>query len=206
MITNLSDFIKPVNDNPENLLKGVVTPYDQKFNRKTEDGFSLFEIINNESLKSRFNKFVFPEFRIMDNGEIFMSPVKRVIQTLHEYYIKWMVLDDKFAPSHDHDYPYVNVPRNGYLVKIVIPVLTENPNDFDIEYICDINNIQTNIYDSINNINQPKVIDASQNAINVDIKEELGIEPFDPSLYPDFFKIISDKKRFSDKYLQHIFE
>lgn len=200
MITNLADFMKPVEEN-ENSLKGVVTPYDQKFRRKEKDGFTLFEIIQNDALKERFAKNIFPEFQIMENSEIFMEPTKRIIQTMHEYYIKWFILDENFVPSHDHDYPYVNVPKKGYLVKIVIPRLSDNPieNECVIEYACDINNIEAYTCDSIHDINR-------QESINVDMKEDLQLEAFDCTKYPEIYKLVTNKQDFFKKYLSHIFD
>ena len=202
MITNLSQFINQNNDNEDNKLTGVVTPYDQKFKRKEKDGFTIFEIIEDETLLNTFSRNVFPDIVKMNNGEIFMSPTKKIIQTLHEYYIKWFLLDKNFHISHDHDYPYVNIPKDGYLMKIVIPKLSEYPDDFEIEYICDINNIQTQIDNSINNITH---ID-SQNSIDVDTKELLTIENFDPTKYPKIYELLINKKDFFNKYLTFIYE
>lgn len=202
MQQDLMGFMKPA-DNKKSLMDYVVTPYNQKFNRKEKDGFSLFDIIENESLLKRFSRYTFPEFQKMDNGNIFMQPTKKVIQTLHEYYIKWMVLDNNFTPSHDHDYPYANVPKSGYLIKIVIPNLHDNPldNTFTIEYACDINNIVTRSFDSINNIDR-----TNQNSINVDMKEDLEIEPFDPAMYPKIYELVLNIKEFFKLYLSDVIE
>lgn len=205
MITNISSFIKHTETNENmNSLKGVVTPYDQKFNRKEKVGFTLNEIVNNESLRDRFVTNSFPIFQVMENGEIFMDPVKRIIQTIHEYYIKWIILDDAFIPSHDHDYPFVNIPKSGYLMKVIIPKLYDNPieNDFSVEYVCDINNIQTETSDSLNN-NQ---VIQNHNVVDVNMNEILTIEEFNATVYPKVATLIMNKNEFFKEYLLNIFD
>ena len=202
MITNLSSFMKPMT-NEENSLKGVVTPYDQKFNRKEENGFTLTEIVTNDVLYNKFIKNTFPNIQIMENGEMFMDPSKRIIQTLHEYFIKWIILGEDFKPSHDHNYPYVGIPKTGYLMKIVIPKLSDNPfeNNFTVEYLCDINNIQTRMDDSISNIDA-----SNQTSVNVDMNENMTVESLNERRYPAVCKLLSDKDEFIRNYLMDVFE
>ena len=201
-INNLSSFIKPVeNKNTENSLKGVVTPLNQTYHKSNNSlTYDLLEIINNEDLLAKFRNYTFPRIEKTSDNTLFIVPTKRVISSLENMYIKWLVLDENHQPMSNHNYPMVPLPKKGYLMKIVLPVTSEDPSDFMIEYLVDYHNIPIQIISGVNNITQVQS-SLGQSSIQVNKDDTLSVELFDMSRYPEVTNLIMNKNEFFKNYL-----
>lgn len=206
---NLLNYIKPKQDPTglRNSLDGLgVTPFNQNFNNSEERGFNLLQILNDESLLAKFQRFTFPKVETMSDGCMFINPRKHVITPTENQYIKWLIFNTDFSPVHDHNYPMTRLPKNGYMMKITIPILSENPDEFQIEYIIDYHNIQVDVSNSINNISQIQNSDDRQITVQVNAQNELNIKEYMLGVYPEIDSLISDKKLFFETYASDALE
>ena len=180
---------------PLTSLKGfVVTPEMQKSMIK-EETLDLFEICDKKEIMNKFDQYTFPELLKMDSGEIFFNPHKSVRDTTTAFCIKWLVFDKDFNPIHGHDYPMVRLPLECYLMKIVIPLMTEMINDFGIEYLIDIRNIDI-IRNETQSITEEQFSDATV----------LRIRPFDFESFPKIKELMDDKLLFFRRYVKDAIE
>lgn len=115
---DMTKFIIGRDKKPKASLEGlVVTPYFQKFGRNENDGFSIKEIIQSKDFLYRFDPNEFPSIEITGCGEVFFTPIKKVITTTESYFIKWFSLTKEFKIQHDHTYNYARLDKDGYLMK-----------------------------------------------------------------------------------------
>ena len=127
----------------------LVTPYQQQFGRKENSCLSLKTICKDTAILQRFPPYEFPDFDLTTDGNVFIQPMKHIIQTLEDYYIKWIpgkyTENEGFLPSHDHAYPYVPVTEDQWLMKVVIQRLDlqAGMNTFEVQYLTQISKIQT---------------------------------------------------------------
>ena len=175
-------------------LRGVVTPYTQTYHKQDSGGFDLLEIVNSD-MKDRFKKDTFPKIFTTSDGTIFINPVKNVKTTMENYFVKWIVLDTEYNPVRNHDYPVVPLPKKGYLMKVNIPITSDNPSEFVVEYVMDYHNIQI---ETINSIAHSTL---SGNDIDVEKTESLYVQPYEPTKHVEVLKLITDNEFFS-KYLK----
>lgn len=189
---DMRKYMTVVKNNPTNSLKGVVTPNDQLLRKKSSGGLTLKEIIYDNSILCKFPNYTFPQIRIMDNGNMFMDPRKRMISNMHEYRIKWFVLNEQFEISHDHDYPFVPIPSKGYLMKISVPITSLEKQEYQIDYIIDINHIHTEVVES--------------KTENGTTESELQLPECNFQMYPSVYELVSDNQEFFNKYLIDIVE
>ena len=203
---DIINHIKPADSNNgiHTSLNGVVvTPFNQNYRKQESRGFDLIEILNNENVLSQFKKHTFPSIEKTSTGNIFITPVKRVMSSTENYCIKWLIFNKDFTPVHNHNYPMVPLPANGFLMKIVVPI-TKQLDDFIIEYIVDYHNIQVQFENSIANVTQveSQVIDG-QNSIQVSQNSKMVIV-FDISEYSEIMKLVSNRTEFFNNYLSDI--
>ena len=144
------NYTKKEDDVSSNIIKGVITPYDQVFKKKPSTGFSLSEVLENENISKNFDQFTFPKIISTDDEKQWIDSVAHIISPNGERYVKWLIFNKDKKPVHDHNYPMTNIPDDGYLVKITIPVMKENPREFIVDYIIDLNDIHFNIESTIN--------------------------------------------------------
>ena len=180
-----------------NQLKGVVTPFSQKYHRSDSSGFELEEIVNGDMIK-RFKKDTFPKVEKMSNGNLFIQPTKHVMSTTENYYVKWLVLDSSYQPTHNHDYPMVELPKNGYIVRISVPITPEKTPQFMINYVIDYHNIQIDSMNSLGNVEQ------DQSPYQA-IREETVVVRFNINEHLPLLNLISNREEFFSKYLNDIY-
>jgi hypothetical protein len=208
-INNLSNFIKPVDtmNKVENSLKGVVTPFNQTYH-KSEDsmGFDIIEIIDDEKMLSRFDRYTFPHIEKTSDGTLFITPTKRVLTSTENYYVKWLVLNEEFQPLSNHNYPMLPLPKNGYLMKIVLHVTSDNPTEFIIQYVVDYHNIGIQTVSGVNGISQVQSSFSGQSSIEVDKADSISVKTIDISRIPQIMSMINDKESFFKEYLQDMID
>lgn len=185
-----------IHDNNKNTLKGVVTPENQTTKKFSKDKLELKEIVTKEDILSKFELFTFPDFFIMESGEMFMDAKKKIISNIHDIRVKWFILNEKFEISHDHDYPYVSVPETGYLMRISIPITSIENHEFVIDYIVDINNVEFKFNDLIQN-NEDNINDKLRIPDFDTIKCNINFEVL-------YNKLFADKDTFFNEYLSDI--
>lgn len=205
---NLLNYITPKQegDGVKRTLDGVVvTPFTQTFNVSENIGLDIMDILNDESKISKFPRFTFPKIEVMTNGEMFINPCKWVVMPTGNYYIKWLIFNKDFTPVHDHHYPATRLPKEGYMMKVIVPVLSENPDEFQIEFVVDYHNIHVEISNSIENISQIQS-STQQTSVQVSTQNGLSIEGYMLGKYPEIDSLISDKKLFFDTYIKDVMD
>ena len=187
------------NNSFANPLKGVVTPFTQKYRRTDSVGFQLSEILDGEMWK-RFKKNTFPKVEKTSDGKMFIQPRKHVMSTMENHHVKWLVLTTDYKPVHDHNYPMVQLPKNGYIMKVVIPITSEKLSEFMIEYVIDYNNIQIESINTIGNIK-----DKTQEIFQMTRDENISIK-FNIDNHRPVLELISNREEFFSKYLSDAVE
>ena len=186
------------NSNPDNLLKGVVTPLKQSMGRMNGEGFSLDKIYENQELLSMFKKNEFPRFERTADG-LFFEPIGKVISTIHTYYVKWFSLNKDFEISHDHNYQFTRIIPNGYLMKVSVPRMSDQISDYEINYVIPVDNIQAIPF--YGKVQSERTIDTTSEPTS-----QYAIPQFDISMYPQLMGLLSDKESFITNYLSDILE
>ena len=208
---NISNFTVPATrqNSVKTSLDGmVVTPFNQNFNKSDDNGFDLSTIINDERIMSKFQRNTLPRIEIMTDGGMFINPRKYVIGPNENYYIKWLVFNKNFEPVNDHNYQMTRIPKNGYMMKIVIPNIYEKLDDieFVIEYVIDINNIKFEVSNTIGDISPLQSISDEQTSIHVTTENNLYFKSYTLGEYKEIDKLILDKKSFFEKYVRDVLD
>ena len=195
----LNNKVNRTNKNP-----GFVTINEQK--RLCLKGLSLRDIIIKNGTNYNFKPYLFPEFNVMTNGDIFFDPCVSIINVSRREFVKWFVLDKQWNISHDNSYNFVRLPKEGYMMKISIPIVSDTIESFEVEYVVDITNI--NIIESFE---VEHVVDIDTNhifALNdphlMEVDSLNTIESIDVTKYPEFIELINDTTSFIKKYLTDI--
>lgn len=200
--------IKPVRvEELTNSLKGVVTPYQQKYMKADKDGFDLMSILDDEILKNKFPRYTFPQIEKTSDGTCFIVPTKHVISTTDNFYVKWLILDEKYQPVSNHNYPMVPLPKKGYLMKVMLYVTSPNPTDYAIVYLEDFHNIHVQSILSMNGMSQVQSSQVeNQSFIQANEDDKMMIQPFDLSHHPGITTLLSDRSEFFKKYLSDMID
>lgn len=127
----------------------------------------------------------------------FIEPVTSFKTGGIKTYVKFLILDKNFIPIHGHDYAFVKLPTEGYLMRILLNNKTDKElsEDFIINYVIDINNITVVSSREIN----------TQSGVNelstIEIKAfENIIDSYDERI----FSLLSNKDVFFKTYLKDI--
>lgn len=128
----------PPQEEKHNILKGAVTPDIQKMHGRNV--MSLSEIITNEELKKKFEMNTFPKIEKTTSGWFF-SPINHSIFNMHQTYMKWFSLTKDGVIPHDHAYDFARLNMDGYLLKVSVPMLSNQITDFQVDYLVNTNSI-----------------------------------------------------------------
>jgi hypothetical protein len=105
--------------------------------------YNLIDIIRSEELITNFPKNYLPEVT-ETSDEIFILTAKTDMTggSANAKILKFLILDKDLKPVHWHDYQYAPMPRDGYLMRISVPVIqTDNANEFKIDYLINIQHV-----------------------------------------------------------------
>jgi hypothetical protein len=184
---------KPVMGNiGDNTFRGIVTPHMQQMRKMHKENYTIQDVISNPEFRNKFPQSEFPKLEQTAEG-IFFQPITRVVSTTHVFYVKWFSLDSEFNISHDHNYQYVRIIPNGYLMKVSVPRTSDSISDFEVNYVTPVNAIQ--VSETINK------------ALQEDASEEYNVQKFDPNAYPVLVsQLFVDSKNFIDVYLTDILD
>ena len=206
---NSSKYINHVQKedmNPNNVV--LCTPDIQKNYSTSNTGIELdlFKLIHDEKMIKKFENLTFPEFRVMTNGSIFIDPAKKIISPGVEMYIKWLVLDKNMVPVSDCNYNFVELPQEGYLVKIVIPIMSNDlskiKESYNVQYFVNYRNIPIEVNNEI--IENRSIRNTEMDEINLDSYEQLKIVEFNGTNQKE--RNLLDNENFFRDYIEHIFE
>ena len=104
-----------------------------------------FKLINfkDDEKRKGFPKKYIPNIIETESG-FFIQPVEKIIDIAIRGYVKFLVLDKNFTPIHGHDYQFVRLPDEGYLMRIVLTYKDDRnlSEDFTVDYIININDIE----------------------------------------------------------------
>lgn len=193
-----SNIIKKQETNNKNLLTGVVTPLKQSMKKMNSEGFSLDVIYENPDILSMFRKNEFPKFEKTADG-LFFEPIGKIISTIHTYYVKWFSLNSNFEISHDHNYQFTKIIPNGYLMKVSVPRMSDQINDYEINYVIPVDNIQAISF--YGKVQSERTIDTISEPTS-----QYAVPQFDISMYPQLMTLLSNKDFFIENYLSDILE
>lgn len=183
----------------------IVTAEKQKrllMKKKPDAGVTLFDIISDEKLLAKFDKYEFPALKIMDSGEVFFQPICRIISPVHTHFVKWFSLTKNLEFSHDHSYEFAKLNLDGYLMKVKLSTQINKVSGVEIMYVCDVNDIE------IKTIIAPRttgarIEDAADSTIPV---EQYAIAQFNPYQYQKIAGYVNHLDEFINIYLQDISE
>lgn len=198
METMNSNIMKRQEKNNKNLLTGVVTPLKQSMKKMNSEGFSLDVIYENPDILSMFRKNEFPKFEKTSDG-LFFEPIGKIISTIHTYYVKWFSLNSNFEISHDHNYQFTKIIPNGYLMKVSVPRMSDQINDYEINYVIPVDNIQAISF--YGKVQSERTIDTISEPTS-----QYAVPQFDISMYPQLMSLLSNKDFFIENYLSDILE
>ena len=169
----------------------IVTPEFQS-QHKFKSDLSLLDILLNEDMMHKFKSHTFPYASITTDKEIFITPLRHVKTATEDYNTKWLILDEKLKPVHNHDYPMVPVPKKGYIMKIDYHYYNKHiPGSFVVDYLISCQNVHINIVnDKVGN----------------NFIERYEFDKFNPIEYMDKIDHFSDRVEFEKLYLQDIFD
>jgi len=170
---------------------GIVTP-DFQTQHMINAGLNLIKIYTDDDLMRKFKSHTFPYASITTDKEIFITPLRHVKISTDDYNTKWLVLDANFKPVHNHDYPMVPLPTNGYLMKIDYHYYNKNvAGNFTVDYLIDYNNLHVNIVTE---------------KVGNNVIERYEFDKFNPLEYADKIDHFNDKVEFEKLYLYDIFD
>jgi len=150
---------------------------------------TLKDFITDES-KLNFPKYYLPNITNV-NDTLFIIPSKHVVSSNDDYYIKYLILDKDKMPIHGHSYPFVEVPNEGYIMKIRVEYTNIEVREFQIEYMVDINDIKFNVTSSL--------IGTDENKSKIDT---FTFTPFDSSMCSQTLaNILTDQNAFYQSYI-----
>lgn len=178
----------PIGENGQRLKKRDltnlgVTPMLQR--TKGKGKLSLVNIIEDTSLRSQFRSTEFPSFSLTDKT-YFFTPVTKVTSITGTYYIKWFSLDQNFRIAHDHNYQFASLNPEGYLMKITVSRLSREINDFQIAYVCDVNDIHCSEMQAQEEVSGRTLDDLPK------VKSYLSVQEFNPMEYPSIMAMVEN--------------
>jgi len=177
-------------------LKGVVTPMNQKLGIYGKSNIKIDDIVGNEVLINEFEKNTLPVMNKMTDGDIFFKPTMKVLQNSFCTYLKWFSLSETFQISHDHDYEFARLNKNGYLMRISIPRVSKVIMSFQVDYII--------------KVDQFTPIAISQNMQSGEtegkLEEKLRMPYFFIEDFPQINALIQEPENFINTYLRDIQE
>lgn len=199
MIHTLDPYALNLHQVESQPIKGIVTAKMQQMSKMKSHKLDLETVLETPYLFERFPRGTFPEFTKTNSG-IFFQPVSRVISNTGTYYVKWFSLDSDLNFSHDHNYQYAKLIPNGHLMKLEVPRLSEEINDFTISYITPVDNISVSA-----SMEKKSEYVPQENALD-NIDTVYRINYFDQEKYHSVIELMTRRDDFIKEFLSDILD
>jgi hypothetical protein len=111
---------------------------------------TLLDIINNVNNNEYYTRFTDTRYiptMTTTNKEVFLETVCTRYSNTGSTHIKFLMIDKRTNEiTNDSGYPFMKIPKEGYLVRLVLPKRVPISDMLELSYIVDINNISFNEY------------------------------------------------------------
>lgn len=176
------------------MITSVVSSDNQSNGGKILKFIDLYKENSPYSLPAHY----LPKIEILDEA-VFMVPTKHVISANDDYYIKYLVLDENQVPIHGHDYPYVRLPSEGFILKINSHYNDAKIQEFSISYLLNINDVK------LIPTTELQAVTTADNEPDIEGILTYDFYPISTSEYTRSLEmLLADRKLFFDKYISDV--
>lgn len=131
-------------------------------------GNSLYDIVKSPK-RDMFPPNYFPFMEKTASG-IFIRPRSKVISSNERYFVKYLVIRNCGAimkVCNDHNYPMVELPKDGFIAKFRIDFVSIADRGFSLDYFINYNDVTIS-----ENVEKSLTRSQNKNGENVDLIEE----------------------------------